>query len=177
MITNRWIFVFAVSMITTVLLATFGIPAQVAAMQGTETGSNSCLNCHEDLYYLHDTGKHYCIADMKDRCTNCHAGNAAAVNKDKSHLGLIAYPQKDDGAKCQECHAEDSNARLVTFASMGGYKLVVEAALMTPVSPVAAGFPEIPESNQIVEYLPWVAVAVVIFGLWLALVLISPQKP
>jgi hypothetical protein len=139
--------------------------------------SSSCLSCHDDLYYLYDMGKSYCITEHKDRCVNCHEGNPTALNKDESHLGLIAYPQKDNGAKCQQCHPQDSQTRLDKFALMGGYKTVNEAVPYTPIGAAVTGFPEIPEANQIVENLPWVAGAVVFFGLWLALVLFSPQKP
>lgn len=99
------------------------------------------------------------------------------LNKDEAHLGLVAYPQKDDGAKCQQCHLQDSQARLEKFASLGGYKPVNEAVPFTPASAATAGFPELSESKPIAENLPWVASAIVFFGLWLALVLFSPQKP
>jgi hypothetical protein len=88
------------------------------------------------------------------------------MNKEGSHQGLIAHPQKDDGAKCQECHIEDTQSRLATFSSLGGYKPVIEA-----------GFPEISEPDLIVEKLQWLTGAFVLFGFWLALVLFSPQKP
>lgn len=147
------------------------VPPQNSSM------SSSCLTCHEDLYYLHDMGKSYCMTEHKERCVNCHGGNPTVMNEDQSHLGLIAYPQKDNGAKCQECHVHDSQERLEKFASMGGYKPVIEVSAYTPVSAAVTGSPEISEPNQIVETLPWVVGAIVIFGLWLALVLLSPQKP
>ena len=173
--TNRWIFVLS-ALLFVVLLAMLSLPVGVSAAQPKSVTSNSCLTCHEDLYYLHDIGKYYCISEHKDRCVSCHAGNAAAMNNEESHLGMLAHPQKDDGAKCQECHAEDVQARLATFATLGGYKTVVEAEPYTPSSTTVAGFPEISEPNA-VEKLPWVAGAILLFGFWLALVLFSPQKP
>ena len=175
--TNRWIFVLS-AFLFVVLLAILSLPVGVSAAQVTGATSNSCFTCHEDLYYLHDTGKYYCITEHKDRCVNCHEGNAAVMNKDESHLGLIAHPQKDDGANCQQCHPEDTQERLATFASLGGFKPVIEvASYYTPSGTVVAGFPETSESNLIIENLPWLGGAFVFFGLWLALVFLSPQKP
>jgi len=173
--TNGWTFVLS-GFLFVVLLAILSMPAGVSAAQPTSVTSNSCLTCHEDLYYLHDTGKYYCITEHKDRCVNCHEGNAAVMKKDESHLGLIAHPQKDGGAKCQECHAEDVQARLAIFATLGGYKAVVEAEPYTPSNTAVAGFPEVSEPH-VVEKLPWVAGAILLFGFWLALVFLSPQKP
>jgi hypothetical protein len=171
---NRWIFVLS-AFLFVVLLAILSLPVDVSAVQPTNISSNSCLSCHEDLYYLHDTGKYYCITEHKDRCVNCHEGDASVMNKEESHLGLLAHPQKDDGAKCQECHAEDTQAHLATFAAQGGYKAVIESEPYTPSSAAEAGLPETSEPN-LMEKLPWLAGGVVLFGFWLALVLLSPQK-
>jgi hypothetical protein len=173
--TNRWTF----ALLATLFVFSFAMlsmPDQASAAPEADPTS-SCLTCHEDLYYLHDSGKYYCITEHKDRCVNCHDGNADVMNKDESHLGLIAYPQKDDGAKCQECHAEDAQALLATFASLGGYKPIIEAEPYTPSITAPSGFPDAPEVNLIVENWPWLAGAFVLFGLWLLLVLFSPLKP
>jgi hypothetical protein len=154
-----------------------GVPAVASAAQTTGVTSNSCLTCHEDLYYLHDMGKHYCITEAKDRCVNCHEGDATVMNKDASHLDLIAYPQKDDGAKCEQCHTQDAQARLATFASLGGFKKVIEAHPYTPSIVVVRAFPDVPEENPFLGKLPWFVGTLVLFGLWLALVFLSPQKP
>jgi len=174
--TKRWIFILSVFLFV-LLLAIWSVPVSASAAQVAGTTSNSCFTCHEDLYYLHDTGKYYCITEHKDRCVNCHEGNAAVMNKDESHMGLIIHPQKDDGAKCQQCHVADTQARLATFASLGGYKPVIEAVAYVPSSKIETGFPEIYEPDPIVENWPWLVVALVFFGLWLALVFLSPQKP
>ena len=89
---------------------------------------------------------------------------------------MIAYPQKNDGAKCQECHTQDVQERLATFASMGGYREVVETIPYTPVNMDVEGFPDLHEPNPIIERLPWAVGAFVIFGLWLALVLLTQKS-
>lgn len=171
---SLWIFL----LLAVLFVAALAVhPAQVSAAQITETVTNSCLTCHEDLYYLHDTGKWYCIAEHKDRCVDCHAGDPATLNKDTSHLGLIAHPQQNNGEKCLECHPQDSQERLVTFAQLGGYKTMPEAKAYTPSIAAKAGFPQVIEVNPLSAKLPWVIGGCLAFGLWLALVLFSPLKP
>ena len=174
--TNYWIFVLIATLFVG-LFVMLSLPVQVSAAQMDVSSINSCLTCHEDLYFLHDSGKYYCITEHKDRCVNCHEGNADVMNLEEAHQGLIAYPQKDNGAKCQQCHTQDAPARLAKFASLGGYKTVIEASPYTPSSPLVAGFPDVSEPNQVLENLPWLVGALVLFGIWLMLVLFSPLKP
>ncbi len=172
---NPWIFLLLAAMFVAALAIH---PVQVSAAQTTdEPVSNSCLTCHEDLYYLHDTGKWYCITEHKDRCINCHEGDLTTLNKEESHRGLIAHPQRNNGEKCLECHPQDFQARLTKFDSIGGYKPAAEVAPYTPSETISAGPPTISEPNQALEKLPWAVGGVVFFGLWLMLVLFSPQKP
>ncbi|MBI5962352.1 MAG: hypothetical protein HY863_02660 [Chloroflexi bacterium] len=175
--TNRWIFAVAAALLV-VLFGILSLPVHVSAAQVTDTTPNSCLTCHEDLYYLHDTGKLYCLTDHSDRCVNCHEGNAALMNKEQSHQGLIAHPQENNGEKCQECHTQqEAQTRLATFESEGGFGAVIKAESYTPLVAVAAGFPDVPETNSFADKLPWLAGALVLFGLWLILFFFSPQKP
>jgi len=168
----------AILIVGILVLAGYPVHALVSqASLSAQSNNSSCITCHEDLYYLHDTGKSYCITAHKDRCVNCHEGNPDVLNKDQAHLGLIAYPQKNDGEKCQECHAQDAQVRLDEFASMGGYKPIVEATLYTPAHTAPVGAPKMLEPNQFAKSLPWVVGFIVLFGLWLVLVIFSPQKP
>jgi DNA-binding transcriptional ArsR family regulator len=110
-----------ISAMTVTLLASLwlilGKPVQVAAAPLANSSSNSCLTCHEDRYYLHDTGRYYCMTERADRCVNCHQGNPAAIDEAASHLGLIAHPQENNGEKCLQCHAQDVQVRLEKLAS------------------------------------------------------------
>jgi hypothetical protein len=162
------------------LIAAFAVlsaPKQAFAAHPTDVDANSCLSCHEDLYYLHDEGCWYCMTDAhKDRCVDCHLGNPAAFKEEDAHFGLIAHPQENDGAQCKQCHAEDFQARIDTFAiESGGFAEVIEPVAYTPAQPAETGFPAT-EPPGISAKLPWVAGAVVLFGFWLALVLFSPHK-
>ena len=173
---NRWIFVFLATLFF-VSFTILSLPDQVSAGPVLDSTSNSCFTCHEDLYYLHDTGKSYCLTDHTDRCMNCHEGDATVMNKDASHIGLVTHPQKDDGAKCQQCHTEDFQARLDTFASLGGFKTVIKAEPYIPATEAVGEYPGVPGENQLVHNWGWLAGAIVLFGFWLVLVFLSPQKP
>jgi hypothetical protein len=174
--TNHWIFNLS-AVLFIAALAILGRPIDVSAAQPTSVTSNSCFTCHEDLYYLYDTGKYYCITEHQDRCVNCHEGNASVMNKEESHLGLVLHPQKDDGAKCQQCHIEDTQERLATFKFMGGYKPVIVAVSQQGSDSTLLGFQADGLADDIGEKLPVLVGGLVLFGLWLVLVLSSPQKP
>lgn len=173
---NRWIFAGLV-IVLIVAFTALSMPAQASAAPAMKSTDNSCLSCHEDLYYLHDSGCWYCMTDVhKDRCTDCHEGNPAVFKAEDAHIGMLRHPQENNSAKCQQCHTEDVQARLDTFDSKGGFESVLEPAAYTPAQAVEVGFPETAKPN-IAEKLPWVAGGIVFFGFWLALVFLSPQKP
>jgi hypothetical protein len=173
MLPKNWIF----ALLATLLIAAWIVQPAQGSAQPNETASNSCLTCHEDLYYLHDTGKWYCITEHQDRCTNCHEGNPSVLDKDESHLGLIVHPQQNNGEKCLECHPQDTTARLNKFASLGGMKTLNQPAPYEPAQPASLGAPQVTETNKFMESLPWAIGGVVLFVFWLALMLFSPTKP
>ncbi|NWG08027.1 MAG: hypothetical protein HXY35_15225 [Chloroflexi bacterium] len=173
---NRWIFT-GLAFLFIVAFATLNLTERAsAAPMMKNSADNSCLSCHEELYYLHDTGCWYCMVDAhRDRCIDCHEGDSAAFKAEESHIGMLEHPQENDGAKCRECHAEDVNARLATFDSKGGFEQVIKPVAYTPVQPAELGFPETVEQG-VAEKLPWAAGGIALFGFWLALVLLSPKK-
>lgn len=174
--TARWMFSLLATMFL-VLFAVMSMPEGASAAPSTDEVSNSCLICHEDLYYLYDTGKWYCITEHQDRCTNCHEGDPTAFNKEMSHQQLIAHPQQNNGEKCLDCHtAEDAHMRMAEFESVAGFDTVIRPVAYVPAEPVATGFPEIAEPSPF-ESLPWMIGGIVLFGFWLVLVFLSPQKP
>lgn len=173
---SRWL---AVATIAFLALAIWGLsqPAEVhAARSNFQAADNSCLACHEDLYYLHDIGCWYCMTDAhRDRCVDCHEGNPAAVKEEVAHVGLLNHPQENDGAKCLECHTpEEKESMMATFESArGGFDTVIKAKAYAPSQPVKAGFPVTAEKNPFTNNLGWLAFGVLMFGVWLALVLRS----
>lgn len=170
---QNWIY----AILATLLVAAWIVQPAQGSAQPNGTVSNSCLTCHEDLYYLHDTGKWYCLAEHQDRCTNCHEGDSTVLEKEASHLGLIAHPQQNNGEKCQQCHPQDATARLNKFASLGGLTTLKEVAPYIPAQPVALGSPQAKETNEILTGLPWAIAGAVLFVFWLALMLFSPTRP
>jgi hypothetical protein len=175
--TSHWIFVLPTALLIG-LLAMLSLPARASAEKTTDAGENSCLSCHEELYYLHDSGKHCCITEHADHCVDCHEGNKAVMSKEESHQGLLAHPQENNGEKCLECHTpEVVQTRLAEMASTVGFDTVIKAEPYTPSVQVAAGFPDVAEANHFQENLPWIVGALTLFGLWLLLVLFSPTKP
>jgi hypothetical protein len=172
---NYWIVALAMMLLVGLLLLSF--PVRASAAPVADSSSNSCLTCHEDLYYLHDMGKAYCLTEHADRCVNCHQGNPTTMDKELSHQGLIAFPQRNNGERCCQCHTEDTQARLDTFASLAGYKPVIQASTYTVAAESAKGFLAVSEYQSLSQKLPWLAGAIILFGVWLALVLRSPLKP
>jgi hypothetical protein len=168
----------ALAILFVITFAVVSAPGQVSAAPiMINSIENSCLSCHEDLYYLHDTGCWYCMTDVhKDRCTDCHEGNATSYKEEEAHLGLLRHPQENDGAKCKQCHTEDFKQRLDTFDAKVGFDPAVETVAYVPAHTVETGFPET-EPQELADKRPWAAGAIVLFGFWLALVVFSPKKP
>jgi hypothetical protein len=175
--TNRWIYVLTVSLLVVVTVV-FNPPVHASAQPAGDS-ENSCLTCHEDLYYLHDSGCWYCMTEPhKDRCIDCHEGIPTTMKKEDSHFGLLAHPQENGGVKCLECHKQEELAGVLnTFEANGGFDVVIKAESHAPDYQVEAGFPEVTEANPIAANWKWLTGASVLFGLWLVLVLFSPLKP
>jgi len=173
---SRWILIsFAALLVVTFTI--LSAPAQASAARLLDTNSNACLTCHEDLYYLHDTGKISCITEHADHCVNCHEGNAEVTDREASHLGMLIHPQDNNGQKCQACHPDDTEARLASYESTSGYQKVIKAEPYEPAMQVVSGMQSTPRENEFLQNLPWLIGSIVVFGLWLVLVFLSPQKP
>jgi len=130
---------------TFVTLSLFSFPSMAQARLPLQVNDGSqCVTCHEDLYYLHDTGKAYCLKDAPMACVDCHGGNPAALTKEAAHFNRAAHPViNDDDKKCYECHPVEAEARLDEFRHTAGLSEIKLAATCEPASlPVTAGFPE-----------------------------------
>ncbi len=130
MFARKWItYLFAGLLVMVVSLS---LPNLVSAEgESPETPSN-CIVCHEKLYYLHDTGKYFCINEASQRCADCHDGDPAATDKEAAHNGRSAHPVVNgDISKCQECHPADCDTYIEKFSQVAGIKPVFVA--MKPV--------------------------------------------
>lgn len=106
-------------LVGTALLSPGGT-GQALAQEEIPPEDSTCINCHEDQYYLYDKGKWYCLYETKVGCTECHRGRPGTMIKESAHTGLIANPLAHDAAVCQNCHPDDYRARVQTFASIAG---------------------------------------------------------
>lgn len=92
-----------------------------------------CVSCHENLYYLHDTGKWFCLNESPMTCTDCHGGNPETLDKDLAHTQRAAHPIiNDDVTKCQQCHPEECYDRVELFDQTAGIGEVLVANPYTP---------------------------------------------
>lgn len=132
------------------LILAFGLGWQAAPAQAQVvspgTDEPACLSCHENLYYLHDTGKHYCLTAARTRCVDCHGGDPVAFQKDAAHTGRSAHPiLADDISRCQTCHPQDAAAHVETFARVAGFSPVV----LRVAAPVPVTQPEVQDESAL----------------------------
>lgn len=100
-------------------------PSSRALAQGeTPPGDENCRTCHEDLYYLHDTGKWYCLCEIPPTCIDCHGGQPVTLDEALAHAGLIANPLQNRATACQACHPEEHEERLAKFTRLAGGSVI-----------------------------------------------------
>jgi hypothetical protein len=90
------------------------------AQTPTPEKDDSCIACHEALYINHDTGKWYCLCEVKARCTFCHGGVLGETTEEAAHQGMTANPLQVDSETCQSCHPSDVQQRVTLFAARAG---------------------------------------------------------
>ena len=90
------------------------------AQTPTPEKDDSCIACHEALYLNHDTGKWYCLCEVKARCTFCHGGVLGETTEEAAHEGMTANPLQVDSETCQSCHPSDVQRRVSLFAARAG---------------------------------------------------------
>jgi hypothetical protein len=166
----------AVFLIAGILAGMTGV-MPVHAGSSTQLSSPACMTCHENQYYLYDTGTWYCITEARDRCVNCHSGNADALTEQEAHAGLVANPFHDGGIRCQECHLEDTEARIEKVASYTGFHESIQVEPYAPHAAVSETGSELLTSLDKPEASTWFIVAAVAgFLLWLFLVIRSGRS-
>lgn len=147
------------------------------AQSSNPPSSLACITCHENQYYLYDTGTWYCITEARDRCVNCHAGDASALTKPEAHAGLVANPLGDGGTRCLDCHAVDAKARIQKVVGFTGYHASIPEKPYIPNQTTASGFPTALDSSDGPGASLWVIpVTLVIFTTWLFLVIRSSRS-
>lgn len=126
MFTRKWIASLFAGLL--VIVVSLSLPNLVSAEGDAPETPSNCIGCHEKLYYLHDTGKYFCVNEASQRCTDCHSGDPAATDKEAAHSGRSAHPVVNgDISKCQECHPTDCDTYIEKFSQVAGIKPVFVA--------------------------------------------------
>jgi len=112
-------------------------PQPAASQTPIDAEKPACIRCHEDLYYLHDTGKWFCISKSPMQCVGCHGGDPTATTQEAAHQNRTAHPViNGDTTTCQQCHIEDCSERVSAFDAIAGISPVV--LVSTPIRPAPA---------------------------------------
>jgi hypothetical protein len=156
---SRWFFITALTG-ALALLAIWTVPAQ-AQFSTTDQAEPKCLSCHDDLYFLHDTGKWFCLNEETPMtCVGCHGGDPVAITKEAAHIHRATHPIINENAsKCSECHPEQSSERIKTFALEAGTSLVKVSLPYQPSISSAEAQPILATARnaQISKWIPAVA--------------------
>jgi hypothetical protein len=134
------------------LMFALGLPSQARAETTPPDEPSNCIACHEDLYYLHDTGKYFCVTEARQRCADCHDGDPSATDKESAHAHRSAHPVvNEDISKCQQCHPSDCAEYVQKFSQIAGISPVFVAPhlpgqqvqLVQTSQPVQVGLPNV----------------------------------
>ena len=120
------------------MLLLVAVPQSAVVVQAqTSEVKPACLRCHEDLYYLHDTGKWFCVSESPMQCVSCHGGDPTAITKDAAHLNRTAHPIiNGNTTTCRQCHVENCAERVSKFDAIAGISPVVFVS--APIGPAPA---------------------------------------
>jgi hypothetical protein len=117
-------------LIALALAATAGLALRPFAPGATPTPppDGNCITCHEELYWVHDTGKWFCLCAENMSCTCCHGGDPEAAIADEAHVGMVVHPVGEQPPACAQCHANDTSQRIAAFATRAGVQYFHEGA-------------------------------------------------
>jgi hypothetical protein len=154
---------------TILLLPLFAVTPAHAQTPDGDVDNGTCISCHEDLYFLHDTGNWFCIRESPMPCVYCHGGDPTATTQEMAHYDRSAHPiVNEDISRCQECHVDpDECCECVTkFKDVAGLKQVklVSPAPLTTAPDTAPGLPAVEAQGPvdwplILDILPFLVVA------------------
>lgn len=159
-----------------VTLTALSMPSTVRADDPIPTPNNgNCIVCHENLYFLHDTGNWFCLNESPMTCVDCHGGNPSTLDQDLAHTSRAAHPViNDDVSKCQQCHPDECYDRVALFDRSAGISDVLVAVPYTPsysMDAAPAWEPRQESMNrlQIWEFVPLLLVTGLALGILLVL--------
>jgi hypothetical protein len=134
-------------------------PSRVQAQSSTLlTDHGTCIKCHEDLYFLHDTGNWFCIRESPMRCVDCHGGNPSAFKKEDAHANRKAHPIiNEDVSKCQECHPAECAERVAKFDRIASISEVLVAVPYQPTPVLSLEQPLEATATEPDKYPGWIS--------------------
>jgi len=134
-------------------------PTLVHAQEPTPMPDHgSCIKCHEDLYFLHDTGNWFCIRESPMRCVDCHGGDPSTIKKEDAHTNRKAHPIiNEDVSKCQECHPAECAERAAKFDRVAGISDVLVAVPYLPKPTIRSEHSLDAQTSEPVEYPGWIS--------------------
>jgi hypothetical protein len=151
------------------LLLSLAVTPAYAQSQTPDVENGTCISCHEDLYFNHDTGNWFCLRESPMRCIDCHGGDPTATTQETAHYDRSAHPVvNEDISRCQECHTDaDECCECVSkFEQIAGIKQVkmVSPVPVSNASDQALSLSPLEEQESvdwllILEILPLVLIA------------------
>jgi hypothetical protein len=141
--------------------------APARAQDDSPSRNSACRMCHENLYYLYDTGKWYCLCGEQRTCTGCHKGVDDVWEVETAHEGMIANPLEQGAAICQDCHPDDAQVYIEKFAGVAWIDLnATPAPTRTAYVPVTLAAGEEPQTAalQPEPFKPWQKIALGVLG-------------
>lgn len=128
----------------------------IQAQDDPPADNDNCLYCHENQYYLYDTGKWYCLCEAPMHCIYCHGGRTDSLKEEVAHEGLVLSPTKENAARCQTCHTEDYLGRVVKFASVAGIRPTrAPVVTATPAAGMTVSAPPTMTQPSSGRFEPW----------------------
>jgi hypothetical protein len=118
----------------------------------------TCIKCHENLYFLHDTGNWFCIRESRMRCVDCHGGDPSSLKQEEAHVNREIHPIiNEDVSKCQECHPAECDERVMKFDQVAGISNVLVAVPYQPRSIVNSEQSQPMLPSEPTEYPGWIS--------------------
>ena len=143
----------------TLIVALFVAEPILAQEQTPPPEECQCRQCHEQQYYLYDSGKWYCLCKAPMTCVHCHGGNGRETNADLAHKDMLAHPFMNDAIVCQGCHKHESQARVNELVSKAGVKNMPVAVASQLAFYTAAPQPFPQSGPRMLEFWEWFGVA------------------
>jgi hypothetical protein len=141
-----------------------------------------CIKCHENLYFLHDTGNWFCIRESPMGCVDCHGGDPSTLRQVVAHASRKAHPIiNEDVSKCQECHPAECDERVRKFDQVAGISNVLVAFPYQPISIVNSEQSHGKQTSEPTEHHGWISAIeivtpILISGLVLVIYLLHHKR-